>query len=126
MVEEVSIAVLRARQAARRARIVAGVQSVMIFLLLVAVAEDYNHNQYFQAWAGTHLGGLGFLLNGMLAAFYAGILVTLFVKGPLPYAVIRRIRRREAAVPASVLRFYDEIAILTSEPRNQMATTSRK
>jgi hypothetical protein len=126
MAEEVSITGLRATQQARRAGLMAWVQSIVIFLLLVAVAEDYDQNQYFQAWAGTHLGGLGFLLNGMLAAFYAGILVTLFVKGPLPYAVFRRIRRREAAVPASVLRFYEEIAILTSEPRNQMATTSRK
>jgi hypothetical protein len=64
MLEEVSIAGLRARRAVRRARIVAGVQSVVIFLLLVTVAEDYNHNEYFQAWAGTSLGGFGFLLNG--------------------------------------------------------------
>jgi hypothetical protein len=116
MAEEISIAGLRATQQARRAGVTAWVQSVVIFLLLVVVAQDYDHNQYFQAWAGTHLDGLGFLLNGTLAAFYAGISVTLFVKGPLPYAVIRRIRRKEQAVPASVLRFYDEIAILTSEP----------
>ena len=126
MAEEVSIAGLRATQQARRAGVMAWVQSIVIFLLLVAVAEDYNHNQYFQAWAVTYLHGLGFLLNGTLAAFYAGILVTLFVKGPLPYGVIRRIRRREPPVPASVLRFYDEIAILTSEPGNQLAAITRE
>ena len=82
MAEEISIAGLRARRAARRARIVAGVQSVVIFLLLVAVAEDYNHNQYFQAWAVANLGGLGFLLNGTLATFYAGILVAVFLRRP--------------------------------------------
>src|SRR5256712_13892096 len=82
MAEEVSIAGLRARRAARRARIVAGVQSVVIFLLLVTVAEDYNHNQYFQAWAGANLGGLGFFLNGTLATFYAGILVAVFLRRP--------------------------------------------
>jgi len=97
MVEEVSIAVLRARQAARRARIVAGVQSVMIFLLLVAVAEDYNHNQYFQAWAGANLGGLGFLLNGTLATFYAGLLVAVFLRRP-PDAAGQRVRKRERVV----------------------------
>jgi hypothetical protein len=59
MAEEISVAGLRARQAVRGARIVAGVQSVAIFLLLVAVAEDYNHNQYFQAWAGREPGRLG-------------------------------------------------------------------
>jgi len=97
MVEEVSIAGLRARQAARRARIVAGVQSVMIFLLLVAVAEDYNHNQYFQAWAGANLGGLGFLLNGTLATFYAGLLVAVFLRRP-PDAASQRVRKRERVV----------------------------
>jgi hypothetical protein len=80
MLEEVSIAGLRARQAERRARIVAGVQSVVIFLLLVAVAEDYNHNEYFQAWADANLAGFGFLLNGTLATFYAGVLVAMFLR----------------------------------------------
>jgi hypothetical protein len=80
MLEEVSIAGLRARQAERRARIVAGVQSVVISLLLVTVAEDYNHNQYFEEWASANLGGFGFLLNGTLATFYAGVLVAMFLR----------------------------------------------
>src|SRR5438132_5413950 len=94
MVEEVSIAGLRARRATRRARIMACVQSVVTFLLLVAVAEDYNNNQYLQAWAGTHLGGLGFLLNGTLATFYAGLLVVVFLRRP-PDRVAQRARKRE-------------------------------
>jgi hypothetical protein len=94
MVEEVSIAGLRAKRAARQSRITAGVQSVVIFLLLVAMAEDYNHNQYFQAWAGTHLGGLGFMLNGTLATFYAGVLVAVFLRRPTE-ASGQRIRKRE-------------------------------
>jgi len=94
MAEEISIAGLRARREVRRARIVAGVQSVVIFLLLVAVAEDYNHNQYFQAWAGANLGGFGFLLNGTLATFYAGILVAVFLRRP-PDAAGQRVRKRE-------------------------------
>ena len=97
MAEEVSIAGLRARRAARRGRIVAGIQSVVIFLLLVMVAEDYNHNQYFQAWAGANLGGFGFLLNGTLATFYAGVLVAVFLRRP-PEATGQRIRKREQAV----------------------------
>src|SRR2546428_11288094 len=97
MAEEVSIAGLRARRAARRARIMAGVQSVVIFLLLVAVAEDYNHNQYFQAWAGANLGGLGFLLNGTLATFYAGVLVAVFLRSP-PDQAGQRIRKQEPVV----------------------------
>ena len=117
MVEEVGIAGLRAEQAARRAGVMAWAQSVLIFLLLVGVAEDYDHNLYLQSWASTHLAGLGFLLNGTLAAFYAGILIGLFLKTPLPHKVSRRIRIREPAVPDSVLRFYDEIAQLTSEPQ---------
>ncbi len=72
MAEELSIAGLRAKRAARQGRIVASVQSIVIFLLLVMMAEDYNHNQYFQAWAGTHLGGLGFMLNATLADFLRG------------------------------------------------------
>jgi len=97
MAEEVSIAGLRARRAARRARIVAGVQSVVIFLLLVTVAEDYNHNQYFQAWAAANLGGFGFLLNGTFATFYAGILVAVFLRRP-PDVAAQRVRKREQVV----------------------------
>ena len=97
MVEEVSIAGLRARRATRRTRIMACVQSVVIFLLLVAVAEDYNHNQYFQAWAGANLGGLGFLLNGTLATFYAGVLVAVFLRRP-PEQAGQRVRKREPVV----------------------------
>jgi hypothetical protein len=80
MAEAISIAGLRARQAARRTRIMSSVQSIVIFLLLVAVAEDYNHNQYFQAWADANLAGFGFLLNGTLATFYAGVLVAMFLR----------------------------------------------
>jgi len=94
MVDEVSIAGLRARRAARQARVLAGVQSVIIFLLLVFVAEEYDHNEYLQAWAGTHLGGLGFLLNGTLAAFYGGVLIAIYLNRPLPDAE-KRVRRRE-------------------------------
>jgi hypothetical protein len=76
---------------------VASVQSVVIFLLLVAVAEDYNHNQYFQAWAGANLGGLGILLNGTLATFYAGMLVAVFPRRP-PDPTGNRVRKREPVV----------------------------
>ncbi len=82
MVEEVSIAGLRAKKAAKQGRILAGVQSVVIFLLLVFVAEEYDHNEYLQAWAGIHLGALGFLLNGTLAAFYAGVLIAVHFNRP--------------------------------------------
>ena len=46
MVEEVSIASLWARRAARQTRIIAGIRSVVILLLLVAVAEEYDHDEY--------------------------------------------------------------------------------
>ena len=94
MVGEVSIAGLRARKAAREARILAGVQSVVIFLLLVIVAEEYDHNEYLQAWAGMHLGGLGFLLNGTLAAFYAGVLIAVHLNRPAP-SISRKVWRSE-------------------------------
>jgi hypothetical protein len=116
VVKEVSIRGLGAEQEARGTGVLVWLQSVLIFLLLIGMAEDYNHDQYFQAWAGTHLGGLGFLMDGTLAAFYAGILTGIFLKGPLPHAISERIRRKEPVVPESVLRFYDEIGSLTSEP----------
>jgi hypothetical protein len=97
MAEAISIAGLWARQAARRARIVAGVQSVVISLLLVTVAEDYNHNEYFQAWADANRAGFGFLLNGTLATFYAGVLVAMFLRR-LPDQAIRRVGWREPVV----------------------------
>src|SRR5229473_6305026 len=95
MVEEVSIAGLRAKKAARQARVLAGVQSIVIFLLLVIVAEEYDHNEYLQAWAGMHLGGLGFLLNGTLAAFYAGVLIAVHLNRPVPSSRTEKARRRE-------------------------------
>jgi len=116
MVKEVSIRGLKAEQEARGAGVLFWFQSVLIFLLLIGIAEDYNHDQYFQAWAGIHLGGLGFLMDGTFAAFYAGILTAIFLKGPLPHTISKRIRRKEPVVPNSVLWFYDEIASLTSEP----------
>jgi len=100
MVEEVSIAGLRAKKAAREARFLAMVQSVAIFLLLVVVAEEYDHNEYLQAWAGMHLGGFGFLLNGTLAAFYAGVLVAVHLSRPVP-TVARSVRRREEIAVAA-------------------------
>jgi hypothetical protein len=98
MVEEVSLAGLRARKAAREARTLAMVQSVVILLLLVVVAEEYDHNEYLQAWAGLHLGGLGFLLNGTLAAFYAGVLIAVHLNRPVPAATGRARRREEIPV----------------------------
>jgi hypothetical protein len=94
MVEEVSIAGLRAKRAARQARVLAMVQSVVIFLLLVVVAEEYDHNEYLQAWAIRYLGPFGFLLNGTLAAFYAGVLIAVHLNRPVPVAA-NRVRRRE-------------------------------
>jgi hypothetical protein len=119
MAKEVSIRRMRAEQEARGPGVLFWFQSVLIFLLLIGMAEDYNHDQYFQAWAGTHLGGLGFLMAGTFAAFYAGILTAIFLKGPLPHTISKRIRRKEPVVPNSVLRFYDEIDSLTSEPRSR-------
>src|SRR6267378_7486310 len=116
MVKEAGIRRLRAEQETRGAGVLFWFQSVLIFFLLIGMAEDYNHDQYFQAWAGIHLGGLGFLMNGTFAAFYVGILIALFLKGPLPHTISERIRRKEPVVPNSVLWFYDEIASLTSEP----------
>src|SRR3989442_14266335 len=95
MVEEVSIAGLRARKAARETRILAGIQSVVILLLLVVVAEEYDHNEYLQAWAGMHLGGLGFLLNGTLGAFYAGLLIVVHLHRTAQ-VVVNKFQRREA------------------------------
>src|SRR2546422_11514359 len=98
MVEEVSIAGLRARKAARETRILAGIQSVVILLLLAVVAEEYDHNEYLQAWAGMHLGGFGFLLNGTLAAFYAGVLIAVHLNRPVPVVAGKGRRRKEIPV----------------------------
>jgi hypothetical protein len=98
MGEEVSIAGLRSEQAARRASFMARIQSIVIFLLLVWSAEEYNHNQYLQAWAGRSLGIFGFLLNGTLAAFYAGILIAVNLNRPQPLASHQKAERREPIV----------------------------
>src|SRR5437899_12307087 len=94
MVEEVSIAGLRAKRAARQTRVLAVVQSVVIFLLLVMVAAEYDHNEYLKAWARMHLGGIGFLLNVTLAAFCASLLIAVHLNPPVP-VVARRLSRQE-------------------------------
>jgi hypothetical protein len=116
MTRVVSMASLREEQMARRSGILVWFQSLIILAFLVWISEDYNHNQYFQSWTFTHLAGLGFLLNGTGATFYAGILMGLFLKSPLPHKLGSWVRRNEQAVPDSVLRFYDEIAVMNSEP----------
>lgn len=82
MAEEVSIPRLRMRRVLRIARLFGFVQSAVIFLLLVWMSEEYDHNQFFQAWAGARVGGLSFFLNGTLAAFYAGLVIAYYLSGP--------------------------------------------
>ncbi len=76
----------------RRARVVAFVQSILIFLLLVAMAVEYDHNEFFQAWVKARLGGFGFVLNGTLAAFYAGLMVAYYLNQPLPKPYRKQVR----------------------------------
>ena len=82
MTEEVSISRLRMRRVLRISRLFGFVQSAVIFLLLIWMAEEYNHNQFFQAWAGARLGDLSFFLNGTLAAFYAGLVIAYYLSAP--------------------------------------------
>ena len=79
MTAEVSLAGIRERQLLKRARITAMAQSLVIFLLLVGMSEDYSHNQFMQAWVAGRFGGLGFLLNGTLAAFYGGLMIAYYL-----------------------------------------------
>ena len=59
------------------------VQSVIILLLFVWMAEEYNYNQFFQSWTNGNLGVFGFLLGGTLAAVYAGILIVMYLSPPI-------------------------------------------
>ena len=83
MVQEVSITRLRQRRAMRIGKVFGLVQSVVILLLLVWVSEEYDHNQFFQAWAEARFGGLAFFLNGTLAAFYSGLVIAYYLSLPL-------------------------------------------
>ena len=96
--EEVSLARLRQWRALRRARIVASLQSLAIFLLLVGLSMDYSHNQYMQAWAEAHLGALAFLLNGTLAAFYAGVMIAYYLASPSTDQVGPRLKKKEEII----------------------------
>src|SRR5438128_617469 len=94
MAREVSMASLREEQVARRAGIMVRLQSVVILLLFIWLSEEYNNNQYFQAWAAHNLGGFGFLLNGTGVAFYAGLLVAVLFFRTLPRVLEERARGR--------------------------------
>ena len=73
----------RAEQTARRAGLMLRVQSVVILLLFVWIAQEYNYNQFFQSWAAGTLGVFGFLLGGTLATVYAGILIVMYLSPPV-------------------------------------------
>jgi len=73
----------RAEQTAWRAGLMLRVQSVVILLLFVWIAQEYNYNQFFQSWAAGTLGVFGFLLGGTLAAVYAGILIVMYLSPPV-------------------------------------------
>ncbi|OLE68730.1 hypothetical protein AUF78_14650 [archaeon 13_1_20CM_2_51_12] len=88
----------REEQTAWRAGMMVRVQSVLILLLFLWIAEEYNYNEAFQSWAAGTMGGLGFLFGGGLAAIYAGILIVLYLSPPITTAKPRKSERREMVV----------------------------
>lgn len=74
------------------------VQSIMIFLLMVLLAEEYNYSALFQAWANGSLGIFGFLLGGSLAAVYGGLLTLLFLSPARPMRAQGKMVKREPVV----------------------------
>ena len=110
------MASLREEQVARRARILSLFQSLVILLLLVWISEEYNNNQYFQAWAAHNLGGFGLLLNGTGLAFYAGLLVSVLVFRTLPRALEERARGRRRQTVGQGLR-REEPVLVSPETR---------
>ena len=98
MVKEVSLAGLRAKHVAQRAGLMVRVQSVIILLLLLWMAQEYNHNEYFQAWAARTLGMFGFLLGGTIAAFYGGILIAVYLRQPTAPANLQKAEKPEQLV----------------------------
>ena len=103
MTAELSLAGIREKQLLKRARITAMIQSLVIFLLLVGMSEEYSHNQFMQAWVGVRLGGLGFLLNGTLAAFYGGLMIAYYL-APIKENAGPRLKRREELLVGSLER----------------------
>jgi hypothetical protein len=88
----------RAEQAAWRAGMMVRVQSIMIFLLLILLAEEYNYNESFQAWANGSLGMFGFLFSGSLAAVYGGVLIVLYLSPARPVRTQGKAMKRELVV----------------------------
>ena len=104
MGRRVSLAGLRAEQVARWAGMMVRVQSVMILLLMILVAEEYNYNESFQGWVSGNLGVFGFLLGGTIPAIYGGILIVLYLGPPLPPPILQKAKRRELVVVSPRIR----------------------
>lgn len=85
-------------QVARWAGLMTRVQSVMVLLLLILVAEEYNYDEGFQRLVSGSLGVFGFLLSGTLAAIYGGVLVVMYLGPRQPARVGRKVERRELLV----------------------------
>lgn len=95
---QVSLSRLRKRRTLYRARIAAFLQSFTIFLLLFEMSEEYSHNQYMQAWMSQHIGALSFMLNGTLAAFYAGLMIAYYLGEPWGRTAEPRLKKKEEII----------------------------
>lgn len=91
---EVSLSGLRERRLLRQARTTAFFQSCVIFLLLIGMSEEYSHNQFMQAWMSQHIGALGFVFNGTLAAFYGGLVIAYYFGDRSPRRTEPRLRKQ--------------------------------
>jgi len=95
---------LRAKQVVQWAGLMVRVQAVMILLLMILLAEEYNYNEAFQGWVSGNLGVYGFLLGGSLAAIYGGVLIVLYLSPPMAPPIRQRAERRELVVVSSKIR----------------------
>ena len=66
---------LKAEYMARRAKLVALAESVVILMLLLALTLEYQNNAYMQLWISRNFWPAGLLLNGTIVGLMAGLLV---------------------------------------------------
>ncbi len=75
MADSLSLAELKAEQMARRTRLVALLQSLVILALLSWLSVEYSRNAFMQEWVAVNFWPAGILLNGTLTGIVVGILI---------------------------------------------------
>ena len=75
MADSLSLAQLKAGQQAKRTKLLALAESLVILGLLVWLSVEYSRNTFMQEWVALNFWPAQILLNGTLVGMVAGVII---------------------------------------------------